>query len=102
MKMQVGSRQHFVFSFCADEGQVFAFGSDYYGCIGIDKACGSEVLEPQQLDFFLNIPVEQVSCGDNHVAVLTRNREVYTWGCGEYGMWLSFFCNLGELERNSL
>ncbi|XP_053132493.1 serine/threonine-protein kinase Nek9 isoform X2 [Hemicordylus capensis] len=74
------------FTVCfTDEGQVFAFGSDYYGCIGVDKAFGSEVLEPQQLNFFLNNPVEQVSCGDNHVAVLTRNREVYTWGCGEYG-----------------
>uniref|UniRef100_A0A8B9T990 non-specific serine/threonine protein kinase n=1 Tax=Anas platyrhynchos TaxID=8839 RepID=A0A8B9T990_ANAPL len=74
------------FTVCiTDEGQVYAFGSDYYGCIGIDKAHGSEVLEPLQLDFFLTNPVEQVSCGDNHVAVLTRNREVYTWGCGEYG-----------------
>uniref|UniRef100_A0A8C6ZBV3 non-specific serine/threonine protein kinase n=1 Tax=Nothoprocta perdicaria TaxID=30464 RepID=A0A8C6ZBV3_NOTPE len=74
------------FTVCiTDEGQVYAFGSDYYGCIGIDKAQGSEVLEPLQLDFFLTNPVEQVSCGDNHVAVLTRNREVYTWGCGEYG-----------------
>uniref|UniRef100_A0A8C4P387 Serine/threonine-protein kinase Nek9 n=1 Tax=Dromaius novaehollandiae TaxID=8790 RepID=A0A8C4P387_DRONO len=74
------------FTVCiTDEGQVYAFGSDYYGCIGIDKAYGSEVLEPLQLDFFLTNPVEQVSCGDNHVAVLTRNREVYTWGCGEYG-----------------
>ncbi|XP_077179371.1 serine/threonine-protein kinase Nek9 isoform X2 [Paroedura picta] len=74
------------FTVCiTDEGQAFAFGSDYYGCIGVDKAFGSEVLEPEQLNFFLNNPVEQVSCGDNHVAVLTRNREVYTWGCGEYG-----------------
>lgn len=64
---------------------MYAFGSDYYGCVGVDKAYGSEVLEPLQLDFFLTNPVEQVSCGDNHVAVLTRNREVYTWGCGEYG-----------------
>ncbi|XP_059675378.1 serine/threonine-protein kinase Nek9 isoform X1 [Gavia stellata] len=74
------------FTVCiTDEGQMYAFGSDYYGCIGVDKAYGSEVLEPLQLDFFLTNPVEQVSCGDNHVAVLTRNREVYTWGCGEYG-----------------
>ncbi|KAH0620491.1 hypothetical protein JD844_021009 [Phrynosoma platyrhinos] len=74
------------FTVCiTDEGQVFAFGSDYYGCIGVNKAFGSEVLEPKQLNVFLNNPVEQVSCGDNHVAVLTRNREVYTWGCGEYG-----------------
>nr|XP_060614433.1 serine/threonine-protein kinase Nek9 [Anolis sagrei ordinatus] len=74
------------FTVCiTDEGQAFAFGSDYYGCIGVNKAFGSEVLEPRQLNVFLNNPVEQVSCGDNHVAVLTRNREVYTWGCGEYG-----------------
>uniref|UniRef100_A0A8D0HE58 non-specific serine/threonine protein kinase n=1 Tax=Sphenodon punctatus TaxID=8508 RepID=A0A8D0HE58_SPHPU len=74
------------FTVCiTDEGQIYAFGSDYYGCIGVSKEFGSEVLEPLQLDFFLNNPVEQVSCGDNHVAVLTRNREVYMWGCGEYG-----------------
>ncbi|XP_026567691.1 serine/threonine-protein kinase Nek9 [Pseudonaja textilis] len=74
------------FTICiTDEGQAFAFGSDYYGCIGVDKAFGSEVLEPRQINFFFSNPVEQVSCGDNHVAVLTRNHEVYTWGCGEYG-----------------
>lgn len=69
----------------ADEGQLYAFGSDYYGCMGVDKVSGPEVLEPMQLNFFLSNPVEQVSCGDNHVVVLTRNKEVYSWGCGEYG-----------------
>ena len=49
-----------------DEGQLYAFGSDYYGCMGVDKVAGAEVLEPMQL-------------------VLTRNKEVYSWGCGEYG-----------------
>uniref|UniRef100_A0A6I8NYX2 Serine/threonine-protein kinase Nek9 n=1 Tax=Ornithorhynchus anatinus TaxID=9258 RepID=A0A6I8NYX2_ORNAN len=74
------------FTVCiTDEGQLYAFGSDYYGCMGMDKVAGSEVLEPMQLNFFLNNPVEQVSCGDNHVVVLTRNKEVYSWGCGEYG-----------------
>lgn len=74
------------FTVCVtDEGQLYAFGSDYYGCMGVDKVAGAEVLEPMQLDFFLSNPVEQVSCGDNHVVVLTRNKEVYSWGCGEYG-----------------
>uniref|UniRef100_A0A8C2UPS5 non-specific serine/threonine protein kinase n=1 Tax=Chinchilla lanigera TaxID=34839 RepID=A0A8C2UPS5_CHILA len=74
------------FTVCVtDEGQLYAFGSDYYGCIGVDKIAGPEVLEPMQLNFFLSNPVEQVSCGDNHVVVLTRNKEVYSWGCGEYG-----------------
>ncbi|KAB0375224.1 hypothetical protein FD755_013716 [Muntiacus reevesi] len=74
------------FTVCVtDEGQLYAFGSDYYGCMGVDKVAGPEVLEPMQLDFFLSNPVEQVSCGDNHVVVLTRNKDVYSWGCGEYG-----------------
>ncbi|XP_064427454.1 serine/threonine-protein kinase Nek9 isoform X2 [Mirounga angustirostris] len=74
------------FTVCVtDEGQLYAFGSDYYGCMGVDKVAGPEVLEPMQLNFFLNNPVEQASCGDNHVVVLTRNKEVYSWGCGEYG-----------------
>lgn len=73
------------FLLLTDEGQLYAFGSDYYGCMGVDKVAGPEVLEPMQLDFFLSNPVEQVSCGDNHVVVLTRNKDVYSWGCGEYG-----------------
>uniref|UniRef100_H3BFY4 non-specific serine/threonine protein kinase n=1 Tax=Latimeria chalumnae TaxID=7897 RepID=H3BFY4_LATCH len=74
------------FTFCTtEEGHVCAFGSDYYGCIGVDNEHGMEVLEPTLLEFFLDKPVEQISCGDNHVVALTRNKEVYSWGCGEYG-----------------
>ncbi|XP_056408825.1 serine/threonine-protein kinase Nek9 isoform X2 [Hyla sarda] len=72
------------FTMCiTDEGQLYSFGSDYYGCLGVGQ--GSEVLEPVLVDFFLNEPIEQVSCGDSHVMVLTRSKCVYSWGCGEYG-----------------
>uniref|UniRef100_A0A3P8UJK4 non-specific serine/threonine protein kinase n=1 Tax=Cynoglossus semilaevis TaxID=244447 RepID=A0A3P8UJK4_CYNSE len=50
-----------------DEDQMYMFGSDYYGCIGVEDALGSEVLEPVLLEFFDERPVRQVSCGDNHV-----------------------------------
>ncbi|XP_063039488.1 serine/threonine-protein kinase Nek9 isoform X3 [Engraulis encrasicolus] len=68
-----------------DEEQLYLFGSDYYGCIGVESELGQEVLEPVLLEFFTERPVRQVSCGDNHVVVLTHRREVYSWGCGEYG-----------------
>ncbi|MBN3294900.1 NEK9 kinase, partial [Amia calva] len=68
-----------------DEDQMYMFGSDYYGCIGVDNELGMEVLEPVLLEFFLSRPVRQVCCGDNHVVVLTQDREVYSWGCGEHG-----------------
>ncbi|XP_053553129.1 serine/threonine-protein kinase Nek9 [Bombina bombina] len=74
------------FTVCiTDEGQLYSFGSDYYGCLGLNQSAGSEVLEPMLVDFFLNEPVEQVSCGDSHIMVLTRSKCVYSWGCGEYG-----------------
>lgn len=68
-----------------DEDQMYMFGSDYYGCIGVESEMGMEVLEPVFLEFFEERPVRQVSCGDNHVVVLTHNGEIYSWGCGEYG-----------------
>ena len=61
------------------------FGSDYYGCIGVENVLGMEVLEPVLLEFFEERPVRQVSCGDNHVVVLTQSGDIYSWGCGEHG-----------------
>ncbi|XP_069592367.1 serine/threonine-protein kinase Nek9 isoform X2 [Ranitomeya imitator] len=89
-KLQGKSVQHVScggdFTMCiTDEGQLYSFGSDYYGCLGVDQSLGSEVLEPVLVDFFLHEPIEQVSCGDSHVMVLTRSKCVYSWGCGEYG-----------------
>lgn len=69
----------------ADEDQMYMFGSDYYGCIGIEGELGVEILEPVLLEFFEERPVHQVSCGDNHVVVLTQNGDIYSWGVGEYG-----------------
>lgn len=69
----------------SDEDQMYMFGSDYYGCIGVDNELGVEVLEPVLLDIFEERPVKQVCCGDNHVVVLTQDRAVFSWGCGEHG-----------------
>ncbi|XP_048455941.1 serine/threonine-protein kinase Nek9 [Rhincodon typus] len=68
-----------------DEGHLYTFGSDYYGCIGCDGQYGQEVLVPVLVEFSLDHAVEHVSCGDNHVVALTRNKEVFSWGCGEHG-----------------
>ncbi|XP_073725913.1 serine/threonine-protein kinase Nek9 [Misgurnus anguillicaudatus] len=68
-----------------DEDQMYMFGSDYYGCIGVENELGMEVLEPVLLTFFEERPVKQVSCGDNHVVVLTHSGDIYSWGCGEHG-----------------
>ncbi|KAK7142942.1 hypothetical protein R3I94_012326 [Phoxinus phoxinus] len=68
-----------------DEDQMYMFGSDYYGCLGVENEHGAEVLEPVLLEFFQERPVRQVSCGDNHVVALTQSGDIYSWGCGEHG-----------------
>uniref|UniRef100_A0A667Y508 non-specific serine/threonine protein kinase n=1 Tax=Myripristis murdjan TaxID=586833 RepID=A0A667Y508_9TELE len=68
-----------------DEDQMYMFGSDYYGCIGVEGELGMEVVKPVLLMFFEERPVRQVSCGDNHVVVMTHSGEIYSWGCGEHG-----------------
>lgn len=70
---------------------MYMFGSDYYGCIGVEGELGTEIFEPVFLEFFQERLVCQVSCGDNHVVVLTQGGDIYSWGCGEYGAWLFFF-----------
>lgn len=70
---------------------MYMFGSDYYGCIGVEGEMGMEILEPVLLEFFEERHVRQVSCGDNHVVVLTQSGDIYSWGCGEYGMYMWLF-----------
>ncbi|KAK2194294.1 hypothetical protein NP493_116g01001 [Ridgeia piscesae] len=74
------------FTVCVtDESDVYAFGSDYDGCLGCDGDEGSEVCTPKLISFFAGTRVQQVSCGDAHVVALTEAGDVYTWGCGEFG-----------------
>lgn len=78
---------------------MYMFGSDYYGCIGVEGELGTEIFEPVFLEFFQERLVRQVSCGDNHVVVLTQGGDIYSWGCGEYGAWLVFFAVAAVASR---
>ncbi|CAH3027741.1 unnamed protein product [Porites evermanni] len=74
------------FTACVTEdGVLYAFGSDYWGCIGCNNELDEEVVTPYRVRFFDENPVEQVACGECHVVALTASKEVYSWGCGEYG-----------------
>lgn len=75
---------------------LYGFGSNYYGCVGAPGE--DDIMLPQPVEFFLDHPVEQVSCGDAHVVVLTRYGDVYTWGCGEFGNSSFLQCNSSFLQ----
>ncbi|KAH9658638.1 Regulator of chromosome condensation (RCC1) family with FYVE zinc finger domain-containing protein [Citrus sinensis] len=61
-------------------GHVYTMGSPVYGQLGDPKANGKL---PTRVEGKLTKNfVEEIACGDYHVAVLTSRTEVYTWGKG--------------------
>lgn len=44
-------------------------------------------------DFLLKVDVVKISCGNYHLAVLTNEGQLYTWGRGNYGQ-----LGLGNLQ----
>lgn len=66
----------------ADDGTLYSFGGDYYGCLAQDTE--EQVLSPTPITQF-DYTISQVSTGDCHVVVLTQCGKVFSWGCGEFG-----------------
>ncbi|KAJ0786297.1 putative chromatin regulator PHD family [Helianthus annuus] len=64
-------------------GEVYTMGSTVYGQLGNPECDGKlPCLVEGKL---VNSPVDEISCGAYHVAVLTSKNEVYTWGKGANG-----------------
>jgi len=57
--------------FVTEEGALYTFGSDYWGCIGCNNELDEEVTTPYRVEFFAENPVSQVACGECHIVVLT-------------------------------
>lgn len=64
-------------------GHVFTMGSNAFGQLGNPQSDGKAPSLVQ--DRLVGEFVEQISCGANHVAVLTLKSEVFTWGRGANG-----------------
>ncbi|CAN0890606.1 PH, RCC1 and FYVE domains-containing protein 1 [Linum grandiflorum] len=64
-------------------GHVFTMGSTSYGQLGNPSSDGKSPCLVQ--DRLVGEFVEEISCGDCHVAVLTSRSEVFTWGKGANG-----------------
>lgn len=64
-------------------GTVFTMGSTVFGQLGNPNSDGK--LPCLVEDKLITESVEEIACGDYHVAVLTSKNEVYTWGKGANG-----------------
>lgn len=54
-----------------EDGVLYTFGSDYWGCVGCNNELDEKVTTPYRVDFFAQNPVEQVTCGECHIVALT-------------------------------
>ena len=86
-------------SVCLDvEGNVYTFGSNEYGQLGVGK--DKEVLpfthEPQKVDI---PPCKQISCGYDFTVCLSEKGELYSFGyneCGQLGIGSAIDCNFPQ------
>ncbi|XP_073294968.1 ultraviolet-B receptor UVR8 isoform X2 [Primulina huaijiensis] len=61
-------------------GDLYAWGSNENGCLGI--GCTEVIYSPERVQGpFLKQPVTQVSCGWKHTAAISGG-DIYTWGWG--------------------
>ena len=76
------------------DGNIFTFGSNEYGTlgIGVDKHTLPSTCEPQRVDL---PPCEQISCGDNFTICLCEDGLVYSFGINNDGQ-----LGLGNTEES--
>ena len=66
----------------SDNGTAFSWGKNEYGQLGLGtKTQQSKVNIPQPLKVG-NLEIEYIFSGEDHSALITKNKEVYLWGFG--------------------
>jgi len=69
--------------FVTDNGIVMTCGLGELGCLGHGDWLNSS--KPKLIEALLSFDVTSVSCGNSHVAVVTSDGVVFSWGCGDDG-----------------
>ncbi|CAG8461681.1 2390_t:CDS:2, partial [Cetraspora pellucida] len=64
--------------------KLFVIGSNDCGELGLGDSF-KEVKYPRHAKSLVDFPIVKISCGSLHVAALTRDGKVVTWGCNDEG-----------------
>jgi len=78
---------------------MFCWGSTIHGELGLGGVDQDHVATPQKLDFGRASDVIQVSCGDSHTVMLTKNGEIFSCGNNDSGQ-LGHGRRRGKLGKN--
>ncbi|KAJ9591396.1 hypothetical protein L9F63_002002, partial [Diploptera punctata] len=69
--------------FVSDSGMMMTCGDGTFGCLGHGDWNNS--VRPRLVEKLLSVDVVVIGCGPHHVAVLSRDGEMYSWGRGDGG-----------------
>lgn len=76
-----------------DENLVYSMGSNSYGQLGIGEVPSNSgnKYSPILIEDLMEVNPMQVECGNLHTLMLTREGNVFSWGCNKVGQ-----CGLGS------
>jgi hypothetical protein len=64
-------------------GKLFGVGNNFSGCMG--DGTTESYFEIKQIDFFSNIFISDVVCGNDHCLSISKKGEIFAWGSNQYG-----------------
>jgi len=72
------------YSYNLGSGDVYTFGRNKFGSLGIPEAKGRNILVPKKVKFFEEegLVVKKVVVGNFHTLAVTEDGDVYSWGQG--------------------
>ncbi len=73
-------------AFITGKGQIFTFGSNSEGRLGLGDKSVAQSSTPCLVESLCRQRATQVACGWGHTAAVLDNGDIYTWGVGENGI----------------
>lgn len=67
-----------------ENGELYMFGTNVYGGLGIGNNKDYSYFEPQLVNYFLDkeIKIKKFACSDHNTIALSEDGDVFTWGYG--------------------
>ena len=66
------------------EGNVFSWGDNYYGQLGIDNQMIPKLLTPRKINFPNNLKIKKIFACKNNSFAIDTNKHLWAWGKYEY------------------
>ncbi|XP_054160492.1 RCC1 and BTB domain-containing protein 2-like [Oppia nitens] len=82
--------------FVTNDDQVYGFGNNRYGCLGLDTQIDIEVTKATNNKYLSNKMLANIYYGFGHCIGLTSNGRLYGWGNNEFGQ-----LGIGSFEHTS-